>query len=424
MEKLKVILLILFISAPCFKIYSQSIFTIYDTTNTPLIVNKINCLAREGNILWAGSEYGFASYDGTNWNYYLFNNQTASYLNNIYAITIDASGNKWIGTAGGGLGKFDGNNWTVFSTTNSQLPSNIVKAITIDSHNNMWIGTTGGLAKWDMDTSWIIYQQFSSALMSDNIECITDANNDTIWIGTVNGGFTRVVDTTLTTYTIQNFSSPDNTILDFVIGLDGSRWMGCAAHGISYFQYNSPPYVQFHPGNSDMTSYTVNSLAIDTAGKLLCGTFDGGLVRYLGGIYWQVYNYSTIGLPDSSINDILIDSTGVMWLATTNSGVVRFNEPALYQSVINSEGELFSLFKIYPNPTTDYINLNISSSEINEKFKIEIFDFTGKNIIQDLIYPTGNKSEIRIDLTDFISGIYLIKISGAKNIQTGKFVKL
>ncbi|MFN3134724.1 MAG: two-component regulator propeller domain-containing protein [Candidatus Kryptonium sp.] len=63
----------------------------------------------------------------------------------VYAIAIDSQGNKWIGTWGGGLAKFDGVNWTVYNTSNSGLPSNVVYAIAIDGQGNKWIGTGGGL---------------------------------------------------------------------------------------------------------------------------------------------------------------------------------------------------------------------------------------------------------------------------------------
>ena len=53
-------------------------------------------------------------------------------------------GNKWIGTALGGLAKFDGVNWRVYNRLNSGLPHNWVSAIAIDRQGNKWIGTLGG----------------------------------------------------------------------------------------------------------------------------------------------------------------------------------------------------------------------------------------------------------------------------------------
>ena len=63
--------------------------------------------------------------------------------NYVSSITIDSSGIKWIGTAGG-LVKFDNNNFTVYDSLNSGLPHNAVSAIAIDTLGNKWIGTSGG----------------------------------------------------------------------------------------------------------------------------------------------------------------------------------------------------------------------------------------------------------------------------------------
>jgi len=71
-------------------------------------------------------------------------------------MTTDASGNKWIGTNGGGLAKFDSTTWTVYNTSNSGLPNNSVTSIAIDGSGNKWIGTNGhGLAKFD-GASWTV----------------------------------------------------------------------------------------------------------------------------------------------------------------------------------------------------------------------------------------------------------------------------
>jgi sugar lactone lactonase YvrE len=56
----------------------------------------------------------------------------------VNAIAIDGQGNKWIGTWGGGLAKFDGVTWTVFALSNSGLPSNIGYF-----NSYRWTGTNG-----------------------------------------------------------------------------------------------------------------------------------------------------------------------------------------------------------------------------------------------------------------------------------------
>jgi ligand-binding sensor domain-containing protein len=62
----------------------------------------------------------------------------------VLAIAIDASANKWFGTYDGGVSKFDGTNWTTYNTSNSGLASNEVLAIAIDASGSKWFGTQGG----------------------------------------------------------------------------------------------------------------------------------------------------------------------------------------------------------------------------------------------------------------------------------------
>ena len=65
----------------------------------------------------------------------------------VSAIAIDSTGNKWLGTiGGGGVSKFDGTTWTTYTTANG-LASNTVRAIATDSAGNKWFSTDAGVSK-------------------------------------------------------------------------------------------------------------------------------------------------------------------------------------------------------------------------------------------------------------------------------------
>ena len=64
--------------------------------------------------------------------------------NRVIALAVDSAGNKWIGTFGGGLAKFNGTDWEVYNTQNSGLPHDRILDIAIDPVGNKWIGTKGG----------------------------------------------------------------------------------------------------------------------------------------------------------------------------------------------------------------------------------------------------------------------------------------
>ena len=63
--------------------------------------------------------------------------------NHITGIEIDKSGNKWIGTYGGWLVKFDNSNWTVYDTLRSGLSDDWIRALAMDESNNLWVGKEG-----------------------------------------------------------------------------------------------------------------------------------------------------------------------------------------------------------------------------------------------------------------------------------------
>jgi ligand-binding sensor domain-containing protein len=134
---------------------------------------------------WIGTfGSGVAKFDEINWTVY---NTSNSGLpdNNIKTIAVDISGNKWIGTLGG-LAKFDDTNWTVYNTSNSDIPDNSVRAIVIDNSGNKWIGTFRGLAKFD-NTNWVVYDTNNSGLPFNNVYTIAIDNLENKWIGTEGG---------------------------------------------------------------------------------------------------------------------------------------------------------------------------------------------------------------------------------------------
>ena len=77
------------------------------------------------------------------------------------------------------------------------------------------------------------------------------------------------------------------------------------------------------------------------------------------------------------------------------------------------------LFNIYPNPTTDV--LNITSTSTDNITGIIIYDITGK-MLHEQAFETSNNQQ-QIDVSQLAKGIYMIEISTSKNTQAVKFLK-
>lgn len=216
------------------------------------------------NNKWLGSSSGVVKYDGTNWTNYTTANGLAS--NFVLSIAIDTQGNKWFGTTGG-VSKFDGTNWTNYTTANG-LISNYVLSIVIDPQGNKWFGTTAGVSKFDGAT-WSSYPLNGGYVWSMAID--TEGN---LWLGTESG----------------------------VIKFDGANWI---TYSIS----------------DGLAHNVVRSIAIDSEGNKWFGTLGG--VSKFDGVNWTTYNTTNSTLSNNVIYSIAIDEQGCKWFAT-DAGITKF----------------------------------------------------------------------------------------------------
>jgi hypothetical protein len=74
---------------------------------------------------------------------------------------------------------------------------------------------------------------------------------------------------------------------------------------------------------------------------------------------------------------------------------------------------------LYPNPTTDFVNLKLNSFKV-ENISYQIFDFNGK--LLDLKKVEG--SETSIEMKSYADAVYFLKVfQGEKELKTFKIVK-
>lgn len=101
------------------------------------------------------------------------------------------------------------------------------------------------------------------------------------------------------------------------------------------------------------------------------------------------------------------------------SGIVWGGEVSVYQNtaVLSTQELSKEGIAIYPNPTSEVINLRFSQNEVSQVF---IYDCTGKTVYKN---KQINNNELTIDLSTFKSGMYFVKIQKDKSILSTKIVK-
>ena len=108
--------------------------------------------------------------------------------NYIVALLVDRDGVVWAGTWGGGLSRFDGDSWTVY-TVDDGLPGNHVFMLHEDAEGTLWIGTNKGLAR--RDESGFRTFTTSDGLYSNRVFAMTTSDDGSRWIGSF-GGVARI----------------------------------------------------------------------------------------------------------------------------------------------------------------------------------------------------------------------------------------
>ncbi|WP_400077787.1 VPS10 domain-containing protein [Winogradskyella sp. R77965] len=165
----------------------------------------------------------------------------------------------------------------------------------------------------------------------------------------------------------------------------------------------------------DLPNFMAQALAWQNNGK------DGLYVGMNYGVYyidndsensWSAFNN---GLPNVRINELEINEVdGKLYAATYGRGLWR---SSLYGSSLNIKDFELNDFNMYPNPTTNEVNLKWDNSE---EVSVRIFNTQGKIVFYgkkiNLLNAHG------IDVSSFDSGVYFVKLNSTKGEITKKLI--
>jgi len=318
----------------------DSKWTIYDKKSGALANNIVNTLAVTitslGQLtIWVGTETGLSAFSNDKWQTYTSENSRLP-SDNIETLFADKD-ILWIGTNGGGLVKFENNNFsTNYNKTNSLLPSNVVKSLLITKNNNqktIWIGTEQGLVSLKENPpnipQWNIYNTNNSLLPHNIIRCIYPADlqseKSAIWIGTP-AGLAYFVESTNNEDMFWRVYNSQNSNLsgDFIVSLLGTYpengiptlWIGTNGGGL--VRTDLLGWQTFSTKTSQLPNNIVRSLLEvnkeDTNKQLWVGTYEG--LACLENEKWIIYNTTNSALPDNNVESLLYSYPNTLWIGS------------------------------------------------------------------------------------------------------------
>ena len=292
--------------------------------------NTVLCITqtRDGYI-WFGTELGLVRFDGLRFAVFDKHNTPVLTSHVVNALLEDRSGALWIGTAAGGVVRYQSRHFTGF-TTKQGLSSDSVRSLLEDPSGDIWVGTDGGgLNRFHEGR----FSHFTThdGLPSDQVFALTRGSDESIWIGTQNG---------LSNFKGGRFASykkvpglPNGAITCLYLNAGGTLWMGSMGGGIS--ELSGGKFTNYD-ARSGLPDNSIAALFQDRRGTLWIGTYGGGLSRMVG---HKISGYTTNeGLSANSVRSFLEDRNGDLWVGTGGGGLDRLSNERLFTSYASREG--------------------------------------------------------------------------------------
>ena len=197
-----------------------------------------------GEVIWIGTDgNGLDYYDRKSRCIRSLNMGTATGLGSVYSI-YPQNDTLWVGTSGYGMYMLEIDRTTVpysvrnarqytYDSRNSSLSSDVVYSIVPDSHRKLWIGTRGGgLGRFDIKTGSYESFRFSAEdahlVSADDVLSLMKDSRGDLWVGTSMGLYRLVLGAGENSSLIRYGESdgmPNNTIHGILEDSNGSKWV-------------------------------------------------------------------------------------------------------------------------------------------------------------------------------------------------------
>ena len=287
-------------------------------TQDGLPEDTIQALAqtRDG-YLWIGTSGGLVRFDGVRFTVFSRENTPAFRENSVSALLTSKSGDLWIGTQGGGVLRYFGGRFQNYGAREG-LSNEFVGAIFQDRNGAIWAGTEWGLFRLESNR-FVRMDSPGGAIPAMWVYGMTEDRLGRMWIA--GAGLVALQPKGSVVYYAGRKNEFFRPVLE---APDGSIWAG----SIVGLERLDPGASQFR--KAEPRDCAVKALVLDSSGNLWVGT-TAGLILYREGR--QTLFTAPDTLPDNQVSVVFEDSEHNLWLGTGN-GLVRWSPSAI--STVNT----------------------------------------------------------------------------------------
>ncbi|HKK39542.1 MAG TPA: two-component regulator propeller domain-containing protein [Cryomorphaceae bacterium] len=293
--------------------------------------NQINCFYR-GSKLYVGSTGALCYVEGQKISGILFPQEleTARVLD----FAESKNGDLYMATAGSGVIKWDGKDFTSISTADG-LPDNYVRSLAFDQTDRLWIGTRSGIVLLNpSETSLTSSDSTLSKLSVSQIEMAADGK---MVVTTFGNGIFFVEGESIRNFTTKNGLST-NFIRSFEELPSGQYWF---ASKVGLAKFEDEGFDTYDETNG-LSYANIKSLGQDREGNLWIGTDGQGLLRRTGEVFrsFSVQN----GLNSDLVMSIAQGSNDSLLLGTYDAGISILKNDTAISYPFNSRLPSFTVW--------------------------------------------------------------------------------
>jgi hypothetical protein len=218
--------------------FNGTSWTSYTVSNSDIPSNTIyKIVDGPGGVIYLATKGGGLSvFNGTVFTNFDDDDGLAVSNNRVYSVATNSTNSEtWVSIENQGIQKFTGSAFTTNHTvTNSQLPHNQVDYLYYDQHDDLWITTYDGLAKYD-GSSWTVYTTTNSQIPGDWVRQVKmDDDGINLYVATLGGfGILNTQNDTWQIFNTANSNLPSDSCYTVDIDNEGNILVGTYAGGLA-----------------------------------------------------------------------------------------------------------------------------------------------------------------------------------------------
>ena len=265
--------------------------------------------------------------------------------NEAMLVVRDPSNNIWfgdgettIGNSTWGLKRFDGQNWTTYSTANG-LGTNYISALFATRSGDIWVSHSDSALVVLSRYSGGVWRKYSQADLPADftmVYSIAEDKSGKIWFSSIDNTITSYDGITWKPYTVTDNPLLTNPATSAVGDGQGRVWFG---HYSGLSMFDGLDWHTYTPGSGlpSATSWSINSLFLDSKGRVwfeMSGS-NGTYVGLIEGDTWKFFGKGDSGYPFSDYTHVGFadNPDGNVWLAPLASSVTFNQVIAIYDGI-------------------------------------------------------------------------------------------